>query len=762
MTNTPKTFPGVYTQVTDKSFFTPTTSRFKPGLIGVASRGPFNTPTPIRSLKDFVSTFGNPLTTTYLADSSTGLQRPEDGTGYFLADAVDAVSEYTDAITVVRIGNQYSNLLPADAIVSGGDNYTVYSAANAPRVQALLANGPVYLRVTEPGKPSTVNVTVVQAGGGTISIDPTGEPLAAEYASGQIGYDINGGLAANSAEGELFCYTYGTNSGMLADAALTTFGAVTARKNEFTFEVAANAQNIVVGDVFKIMQAGKATTHEVRVASVMIDYSDNSGVVTVEKADLQQIGYQALPMQDNYTAAALYKATGKQAFLRLHAASEGTWANGEGSSQGLYAKVRPGSKPGTKRLEVFWNSALVEAHDNITDDAADTSNYWTVRLKQGVSAYLYAVEGVDAAGQKWTAANTAAPWDSRFYTYVLTAGLPKPMPTGAVNAGLLATSPGVLADTGGQFQKGFNGENPQDTDWIGTLDPVSDKLTGIRAFENKRTVDVNVIAAPMDNISLAVMTQLGRTNARINGFSPADIPAALNGRQAIDWHNGQLLGQSGGKLDSPYVECFWNWCVRTNSWGETKLTPPSVFWLRAAGFVFSKYAPWYAIAGETRGYLPDASLGQFNDVSDDTLQAMQGNGNSVNPILNINGRYFIYGERTMQRLDSKLTAAHSVICVNWVVNGLAKVARRFVFDPNDQELLDDLRLASEEFLGRVENDRGLEYQKLVMDSKNNTATTRNNREVIMDLALIPTDTAERIYLNASVYESGHATVNAIS
>ena len=762
-TFTPKTFPGVYTSIIDKSFFQPATSRFKPGLIGVASKGPFNTPTVIASLKDFVRTFGNPIKSTPVADTSTGLIT-YGNTGYFLADAVDAIADYTDAITVVRIGNQFTPLAPSDGYVSGGDSYTLYSRSNAPRIQALLNEGnPVYLRIHEDGLPSTVNVAVYQAGGGTIALDPTaldptGNPLAVQYGqAGGAAISYSAEPAANAAEGVLYCYTYGSNSSQLTDYPVTALGSITGQKNQFEFAVESNANLVAVGDVYKIVQANKKTTHEVRVASVLVDYTDMSGVVSLEKSSNQQIGYQALPLQDNYTDATLYKATGQQIFLRLYAASAGDWANGKDSSQGMYVKVRPGSKPGTKKLEVYWNSALMETHDNLVDDAA-SPDYWATRLQQGVSNYVYVSQVNNLFDQNWTAANTVAPWDGRFYSDTQTEGLPVPMPVGAVNAGWLAVTPGNVQDTGGQFTQGYNGENPQDADWIGTLDPVTDKLSGIRAFENKRTVSVNIIAAPMDGISLAVMTQLASTNFLINGYSPVDVPTNLNGRQAIDWHNGHLAGQDSGMLDSHNVGVYWNWCQRSNSWGETKLVPPTVFWLRAAAFTFNAYAPWFAIAGETRGYLPEAQKAQFDDVSEDTLQAMYGNGNSVNPILNFNGRFFLYGERTMQRLESKLTAVHSVLCVNWTVNGLAVVARRFVFDPNDAELLDNLRLAFTEFLERIKNERGLEDYSLTITA---TPDDRNNRQVIVDLGLIPTDTVERIYINATVYESG-AQINSIS
>ena len=116
---------------------------------------------------------------------------------------------------------------------------------------------------------------------------------------------------------------------------------------------------------------------------------------------------------------------------------------------------------------------------------------------------------------------------------------------------------------------------------------------------------------------------------------------------------------------------------------------------------------------------------------------------------------------TMQVADSKLTAVHNVILVNYIVNGLAEIGRRFVFDPNDAELLVLIRLAFSEFLDKVRNERGLEEYSLVIDDRNNNADTRNQRQVIVDLALIPVDVAERIFINATVEESG-AVLNTVN
>jgi len=133
---------------------------------------------------------------------------------------------------------------------------------------------------------------------------------------------------------------------------------------------------------------------------------------------------------------------------------------------------------------------------------------------------------------------------------------------------------------------------------------------------------------------------------------------------------------------------------------------------------------------------------------------MYGNGNSVNPILLTRGRILVFGERTLQRLESKLTAIHSNHLVYTVVKGLSDLARRFVFDPNDVELITQVKLVFTEFLDKVKNERGMEAYNLVIDETNNTPDSRNRRELNVDLYLIPTDTVERIFINAIVRESG--------
>jgi len=551
----------------------------------------------------------------------------------------------------------------------------------------------------------------------------------------------------------LNAYTYGTDANSAVDAALTQFGTISGTKNQFQFTVASAGTQIAVGSVYKIRETNRATTSEIRVKQVV------GNTILLETSNLTRVGYQALPLQDNYTSATLYQATGTTAFLHMEATEAGEWANGANSSLGLFVQVSPGSAAGSKKFSIFWNSSLVEVFDNLSDnplmpDGSTANPLYYPNAINGVSQFI-TITNVNeiGGGQLLHAANTVAPWDASYYVQNLSA-TPPSMPEGAVNAGILSINPSTTVDTGGQFTEGQNGSNPQDSDFVGTLNTDDDVATGLQAFSND-DVNVNVLVAPMDKISITVEQELARIAGLAKALGLADVPAGLSARSAIDWHNGQGVYAGRGRIDNYRLAVFWNWITIVDNFsGLTKMVPPTLGALRALGFTFTADFPWYAAAGQQRGLIPEATNIQFAKVSQDVKQAMYGNGNSVNPILRQNGQIMVWGDRTMQVAESKLVEIHVVNLVNNIVVGLGNIGRRFVFEPNDSQLLTLINLAFSQFLDGIKNQRGLENYKLVIDTTNNTPATRNRHQVIVDLAIVPTDVAETIFINLTVNASG--------
>ncbi len=716
-----RNFPGVITQVIDDSFTTNQSSRFKPAIVGVAAKGPFDVPTSIRSLKEFVRVFGRPISGEF-----------------YMASAVGIVSPFTDSMTVVRVGNKYTPVAATAASGASGA-YTVYT----PKA-ALFNPGEdesVYVRVKQEGKKSTVNARVSSVNSSSlpysIALTSAGDEavaLADTYTDGQVSFSNYSG-AANKAESLLYGYTYGS--------ALSALGTMVGTKNGYTFTVTGTPTTLAAGDMIRITQTNRATTSEVRVKRVNAAVA---GVAVIElcTANDNEVGYQALPLQDSYDNGVVAKVDTKVVSMYVEAATEGDWANGDGST-GLSIRVTPGSKGGTKKFQVYIDSGLVETIDNLSSNP-DSDDYYSTRIN-GLSTNI-SVTPASVSGSTIHPANSSKGWNSD-------PELPLPFPN--INSGVVSA-----VETGGSFANGFNGANATTADFVGTVDPTDDTASGIKSLEDTDNVDVNVICAPMNDITIGVMQQLADTARKIKAISIVDVPRGLNSREAVDWHNGHGAYASRGSIDNPNIAVYWNWITITDPITRlAKVVPPSIGALRCLAFTFERDKPWYAAAGETRGLIPEASAVEFEHVSDDAKEGMYGQGNSVNGIFRNRRRVMLFGERTLQRAESKLTAVHNVILINYVVNGLAEIGRRFVFDPNDSELMVRVRLAFSEFLDKVRNERGIESHNLTLDASNNSAATRNAREMIVDLSVIPVDAVERMYINATVHESGADLNNVI-
>lgn len=734
-----KNFPGAYTQIIDQSATANSTSRFQPGLIGVASKGPFDTPTAVATVQDFINTFGQPISGSY-----------------FLATALGVVAPYTNGSVVVRVGLQYQNLPGSGSYpVTGATGNNYFVSDGAAFVDPLLSpTGNVYVEITQSGKQSTINAQVLSVSGsyGTLVSPNT---LSDDYSNGLLKFSHYAN-AASKAEGKLEGYVYSTVSGL---------GTVAGTKGNFYFTVTTSPSNLAVGDLVTITQANKAPTQEVYVAAVN-PIVGGSAVIQLQATDDTERGYQALSLQDTYTAATVSKVVAKTTSALIYALTAGTWANTTTDAQnnGLSVQVGPGTSPGTKKISVFWNSSQVEVYDNLglfttptgAQDFATTinttipSNYITITMLGTV-----------------VPANTVNPWNSTPTNPIV--GEP-------TNTGLVGQS--------GAFADGFNGENAQAADFIGSYDPVSDVSTGIKAFEDTDNVFINVLCAPgvtsTDGTTLGVHTQMRDTSIATKAIGIIDIPQAtpntfpltnaasvpLNIWSAIDWVNGSGQYEARGKLNTAYLAAFFNWFTMIDPiTGDSIVAPPTIGALRAMAFTWLNYQPWYAAAGPIRGVLQEATDVSFAKISSAAKEAAYIAGqNPVNIILQSQGQIMVYGELTMLRtapgVTDKLTAIHNLVLVEYVVQGLAAIGRRHVFDPNDLTLLTQLNLEMTQFLDSVKNLRGIEAYQLVCDSSNNNAETRNLREAIVDLFIVPTDTVEKIYINATVLQSG-AIVNAI-
>jgi hypothetical protein len=803
MATSPTTFPGFYASVIDKSFAPVTLSRFRGGLTGIANKGPFSTPTLVNSLTEFANKFGDSNITN------------DSGWAGQLAVTAASVADYSGSSLIVRIGHRYESTATLSSGASLGATVLTVTNANhftvGDYVRIIDATGEVE---------TTSNALVSSVGVSTITLD---DALDYAYANGSTVYRSTQSGAATSAEAFLSAFTFVTNevgsagsatvAGTKGDFTLEctdnlgkiqissiaavsgtvtvntssahdyttgdqikienvtstagnfngTYTLLSASGSTFTYTALTSftgsgsaasgimtAAALSAGDLIKISTSADPAvslatdTSEVLVKSVVPNNTTGGCTITLYPSGVTSLGYQALPLQATYTAAYIYKvkrangldsggAFNTYRLLHLFASSEGTWANSDSATNSnLVASIAPGSASGTKKMLVFYNTELVETLDNLTFADPTASTYLPTYVNTN-SAYVRV--GYDDIADDFLVvdvapANTLDGWN--------------------------------IANLGGKtnvanFTGGDNGANTENSDWIGDLNPTTDLYTGFQSFRNETDYQVNVLAIPgaVDSDLQQNLVQVARV---LNAVAILDVAESVVPRQYADWRNATGTYAGRTKIDDWHGALFANWVDIIDPYTtETRRVPPSVEVIRCMARTFNNDKPWYAAAGEYRGFCDNAQGLQFRTINfSSKTQAYDSN---VNLIVSNNGRIQVYGDRTLQVADSKLMELHVAILVNYIVANIGAVARQFVFDPNDSVLLAQLNQAITQFMDGVQNERGVDQYKLTVDGSNNNDETRALREVIIDLGIVPTSTAERIFLNLTVNRSG-AQLNA--
>jgi hypothetical protein len=711
------TFPGVYTSVSDQSFNNTPESLFSLGLVGPATRGLFNVASPVSDAGGYVSQFGSSIT------------------GAYVAQTVAAVTPYSNAVQIARVGRQYTSTIgPTGCIITGSASGNAGSYQILTSAATSVAPGS-YIRVQQGLLGTTANTQVLSTSAGTLGsagtinlVSSGGIPLASTYTTAEIDVSPYSG-AANYAEVILLSPVYG-------NPLTATLGTVSGTKSGFTLTATGNAAALVVGNTIKITQAGFQTTREAVVASI------SGQIITLINSTNTLTGQQGCLLQDNYTTGTVVVQTGAYTnSITLNAGTPGSWANyganSYGNAVGLAAQVSPGTLQDTKKLNVFLNGALVATYDNLTMTASN-ANYWGTILaiptqpSNNTLVQIPTWQGLQSITGTEPPANTIQPWG---LTYA------------SVNLG--------------QFALGNDGSNNlQPADYVGVFN-ADGTGTGIKVFDDPSLYQLAVIAAP-GQTDPSIAQELLRVCGDINAFAPLDVPDLLPPPQALDWTNG--VGSYSGQ---PIVNnfrggFFFNWLYAQNTYtGNFEYQPPSLGYLTAASATFAQYAPWFAAAGQVRGQLQYINGVRYPRISPSVKQTFFSGTNQMNPIILQSGSVLVWGNRTTQRLSSALQNIQAVHLVNYIVQGMTAIAITHVFDPNDTVLYSQLNLEFTNLLTSIQNKRGLNAFFLEVDTINNTPQTQNARQVIVNLAIIPTTVAEQILLNITVNQAG-AILNAVN
>jgi|10_taG_2_1085330.scaffolds.fasta_scaffold00044_31 hypothetical protein len=279
--------------------------------------------------------------------------------------------------------------------------------------------------------------------------------------------------------------------------------------------------------------------------------------------------------------------------------------------------------------------------------------------------------------------------------------------------------------------------------------------TGLYAFQNPETIDINLLTTPGFSTGAVIGTALQVCESRGDVLYIVDPPFGLRPQQVVDWHNGMLLSDLKAAINSSYGALYWGWLRIFDQFSSNEI------WIPPSGHitsVFSRTAreteQWFAPAGLRRGRLLTALDVEYSPTQGER-DLLYGSGNSVNPIVKFpQDGITVWGQRTLQRTSSALDRVNVRMLLIFVKKNLIRLLRNFIFEPNDRVLWRQVSATIEPFLADIQARRGLQAFRVVVDETNNTPERIDRNELWVSVFLKPTRTVEFIVLNLVVLRTG--------
>ena len=249
---------------------------------------------------------------------------------------------------------------------------------------------------------------------------------------------------------------------------------------------------------------------------------------------------------------------------------------------------------------------------------------------------------------------------------------------------------------------------------------------------------------------------LGDSPFRLTPDSTSLNNWATNVNKAVE-DNDQGLVTSNSFLGVFYPSGF-----TSDNFGNNIVVPASHMMLRTIALSDQVSFPWFAPAGTRRGGITNASStgyinseGEFvstalNEGQRDTLYT-----NKVNPITFITGAGLVnFGQKTRFAGTSSLDRINVARLVIFLRSQLNKLARPFVFEPNDKITRDEIKAQAESLLLELVGNRAIFDFLVVCDESNNTPTRIDRNELYLDIAIEPVKAVEFIYIPLRLKNTG--------
>jgi len=276
----------------------------------------------------------------------------------------------------------------------------------------------------------------------------------------------------------------------------------------------------------------------------------------------------------------------------------------------------------------------------------------------------------------------------------------------------------------------------------------TDYATTFTLLNNKDEYQFNVISAP------GITRDLHPTqfNSLVNLAQGRTDTIAITDLVGYNSTVGAVTTQAGN-VNSSYAASYWPWVqINDPDTGEYIFVPASTLIPGVYAFNDSVAEPWFAPAGINRGGLdivvrPEKKLTQSNR---DTLY-----GGKVNPIAVFpNTGTVVFGQKTLQKKASALDRVNVRRLLIALKSFIGQTAANLVFEQNTITTRNNFLTQVNPYLESVQQRQGLFAFRVVMDDTNNTPDVIDRNQLVGQIFLQPTRTAEFIVLDFNVLPTG--------
>jgi hypothetical protein len=206
-------------------------------------------------------------------------------------------------------------------------------------------------------------------------------------------------------------------------------------------------------------------------------------------------------------------------------------------------------------------------------------------------------------------------------------------------------------------------------------------------------------------------------------------------------------------MDTNYAGAYWPWVqVVSQETGKLVWVPASTIMAGVYAFNDNVSAEWFAPAGLNRGGLGGVIQAErkLSPTNRDNLYA-----GKVNPIATFpNVGVTAFGQKTLQQKSSALDRINVRRLLIALKRYIGNVGETLVFEQNTTVTRNKFLSQVNPYLESVQQRQGLYAFKVVMDETNNTADVVDRNQLVGQIYLQPTRTAEFILLDFNILPTG--------